>query len=71
MPSLKNIQLKYIEKTKEVLIKVNTKDLDEVKHLINQIMSPGKLSDLKSTSNETSNLFVLTLQNSTSNTKTE
>ena len=70
MPSLGDIELKYIEKTKEVLIKVNMKDLDEAKLLINQIMSPEKFSALDKTSNETmSDLFVLTLQNLKSNTK--
>ena len=70
MPSLGDIQLRYIPKTKEVLIKVNTKDLDEAKLLINQIMSPEKFSALDKTSNETtSDLFVLTLQNLKSNNK--
>lgn len=69
MPSLGDIELRYIPKTKEVLIKVNTKDLDEAKLLINQIMSPEKFSALDRTSNETSDLFVLTLQNLKSNTK--
>jgi hypothetical protein len=70
MPSLGDIELRYIPKTKEVLIKVNTKDLDEAKLLINQIMSPEKFSALDKTSNETmSDLFVLTLQNLKSNTK--
>ena len=69
MPSLGDIELRYIQKTKEVLIKVNTKDLDEAKLLINQIMSPEKFSALDRTSNETtSDLFVLTLQNLKSNT---
>ena len=69
MPSLGDIQLRYIPKTKEVLIKVNTKDLDEAKLLINQIMSPEKFSAFDKTSNETCDLFVLTLQNLKSNTK--
>ena len=70
MPSLGDIELRYIPKTKEVLIKVNTKDLDEAKLLINQILSPEKFSALDRTSNETtSDLFVLTLQNLKSNTK--
>ena len=70
MPSLGDIELRYIPKTKEVLIKVNTKDLDEAKLLINQILSPEKFSALDRTSNETtSDLFVLTLQNLKSNIK--
>jgi hypothetical protein len=69
MPSLGDIELRYIPKTKEVLIKVNTKDLDEAKLLINQIMRPENFSALDRTSNETPDLFVLTLQNLTSNNK--
>ena len=69
MPSLGDIELKNIEKTKEVLVKVNTKDLEKVKSLINQIMNPEKFffSAFDRTSKETSDLFVLTFQNVTCN----
>lgn len=62
-PSLEHIELGFISKTREVLIKVNSKDLDEVKLLINSIISPEKLLSLDIISNETPDLYVLTLPN--------
>ena len=73
MPSLGDIELKNIEKTKEVLVKVNTKDLEKAKSFINQIMSPEKFyfSALEGSSKETSDLFVLTFKNVTCNITTK
>ena len=72
MPSLGDIELKHIEKTKEVLVKVNTKDLENVKSLIDQIMSRENVSAFERTSSkETSDLFVLTFRNVTCNITTK